>query len=328
MLFTTLIPVYKTQFLQDTVQCLNAQSRKIFQVIFSDDSPTQDLVEVLADIHLTCPISFSYRTIQGKRLGPASNCHHLFNAWLQAPTTPYIHFFLDDDLIFPDFYLWHERALQQTQAKLCISARIVVDEQKTPFIHAKQPDFICQQKTSLIPLSFADCINSTLPSLDNWMGELSCATFDGRALAATLKGKLLSLPYYGINDLGIFLEMAAAHPVYYLNQTLGAFRLNRWQTSRDQHSSIFQATNLAWAALIFDAHQIGALSTSAANDGLLKLKKSLAFMQQQAPHLQGALDALALLPEIPDCRQAFMNYWQHFLASQADYGQAKLPSLS
>jgi hypothetical protein len=325
MLFTTLVPVYKTQFLEDTVQCLNAQSRKTFQVIFSDDSPTQDLAEVLADIHLTCPISFPYRITQGKRIGPASNCHDLFATWLREPNTPYIHFFLDDDLIFPDFYLWHERALQQTQAKLCISARIVVDEQKTPFVHATQPDFITQQNANIIRLPFADCISSTLPSLDNWMGELSCATFDGHALAATLKGQILNLPYYGINDLGLFLEMAAAHPIYYLNQALGAFRINRWQTSRDQQSAIFQATNLAWAALIFDAHQMGALPTLEATEGLLKLKKSLAFMRQQAPCLQGALGALALLPEISSCREAFRNYWLHFLASQADYVQAKLP---
>ena len=326
MLFTTLIPVYKTHFLEDTIQCLNAQSRKNFQVIFSDDSPAQDLSDVLADIHLLQPIGFPYRIIQGRRIGPATNCHDLFAEWLREPLTPYIHFFLDDDLIFPDFYLWHERALQQTKAKLCISARIVVDEQKTPFIHAKQPDFISQQNASIIPLSFADCINSTLPSLDNWMGELSCATFNGQALATTLKGKLLHLPYYGINDIGLFLEMAAAHPTYYLNQTLGAFRVNRWQTSRDQQSTIFQLTNLAWAALIFDAQQIGLLSAEQSISALLQLQKVLQHLQVQAPHLQDALDALYLLPDLDACRTAFSSYWQDTLSNQIDYRHPILPS--
>ena len=326
MLFTTLIPVYKTHFLEDTIQCLNAQSRKNFQVIFSDDSPAQDLSDVLADIHLLQPIGFPYRIIQGRRIGPATNCHDLFAEWLREPLTPYIHFFLDDDLIFPDFYLWHERALQQSQAKLCISARIIVDEKKTPYIHAKQPDFISQQNASLIQLEISDCISSTLSQLDNWLGELSCATFDGHALANTIKGKLLTLPYYGINDLGLFLEMIAANPVYYIKQNLGAFRINRWQTSRDRQSTIFQSTNLAWAALIFDAHQIGLLPAEQSISALHQLQKVIQHLKAQAPHLQGALDALALLPDLHTCRTAFSNYWQGTLSTQADYLHATLPS--
>ena len=326
MLFTTLIPIYKTQFLEDTVQCLNIQSRKIFQVIFSDDSPTQDLAEILADINLTCPISFPYRIIQGKRIGPATNCHDLFAEWLREQRTPYIHFFLDDDLIFPDFYLWHERALQQTKAKLCISARIVIDEKKTPFLRAKQPNFISQQNAHLIHLNFADCIASTLPSLDNWLGELSCATFHGASLAATLKGRLLHLPYYGINDLGLFLEMIATNSAYYIHQTLGAFRVNRWQTSRDRESTIFQLTNLAWAALIFDAQQIGLLSAEQSISALLQLQKVLQHLQVQAPHLQDALDALYLLPDLDACRTAFSSYWQDTLSNQIDYRHPILPS--
>ena len=81
MQFTTLIPIYKTQFLEDLVACLNAQTLQDFQVIFSDDSPSQDVAQLLEDLHLDTPIRFSYRVIPGPRLGPASNAHHLFTAW-------------------------------------------------------------------------------------------------------------------------------------------------------------------------------------------------------------------------------------------------------
>ena len=324
MLFTTLVPIYKTHFLEDTVACLNAQSRQTFQVIFSDDSPTQDLAPLLDDLQITQRLRFPYRIIQGRRIGPATNCHDLFAAWAANKSTPYIHFLLDDDLIFPDFYLWHERAFARGQAKLCVSSRIIVNEKKTPFAHTRQPDFINEQNASFSPLHLPECLQTTLPTLDNWLGELSCATLDGAALGQTLKGQLHQLPYYGINDLGLFLEMIAAHPACYINNTLGAFRVNRWQTSRDAQSSIFKSTIISWASLALDAYHMGQLSEHDVNLCLARVQHSVQNLLPTNPDLHTLALIFTHLPQIPIVAAEFKAYWPQALAGNADFLHAHL----
>ena len=324
MLFTTLVPVYKTHFLEDTIACLNAQSRQIFQVIFSDDSPGQDLAQVLDDLQVTQAIRFPYRIIQGRRIGPATNCHDLFAAWASSKSTPYIHFFLDDDLIFPDFYLWHERAFTHSQAKLCISSRIIVSEKKTPYTHTRLPDFISSQNASFISLGLFDCLQTTLPTLDNWLGELSCATLDGAAAEQIVKGQLLQLPYYGINDLGIFLEMIAAHSACYINNTLGAFRVNRWQASRDAQSSIFKSTIISWTSLALDAYRMGQLSEHDTIQCLNRVQSSVQNLLPANPDLQSLSLIFNHLPQLQIVEAEFKAYWPLALASNADFNHAHL----
>ena len=314
MLFTTLVPVYKTHFLEDTVACPNAQTLNKFQVIFSDDSPTQDLSQLLTDLQSDSLIQFPFRVIQGPRLGPASNCHHLLTAWDHS--TPYIHYLLDDDLIFPDFYQCHAQTYQRSETKTCISSRIIVNEKKTPLGTADLPDFILQKNTRDLALDLQSCIASIIPTCNNWLGELSSATFHGATLAATITGKLRHIPYYGLNDLGIFLEMLAAEPVSYINKHLGAFRINRLQTSGDSRSTIFKSTIISWASLALDARELG-LSDSAAQQCLQRI----------------ALSVKNLLPENPDLAplygllspwQSQVQDWESFSLSFAQYWQGEL----
>ena len=319
MSFTTLIPVYKTHFLEDTITCLNAQTLPSTQVIFSDDSPAQDVQEILDEIQSTQAFRFPFQVLKGRRIGPVTNCHDLLAAWAAHRPTPYIHFLLDDDLIFPDFYLWHARALEKTNAKLCISSRITVRQEKTPFSCGQNPSFISNQDRAIVSLNIIDCAQPILHTLESWLGELSFATFNGASLQKTVKGKVHRLPYYGLNDLGLFFEMMLEHPACYINNNLGAFRLNPWQTSRDSHSIIFQSTVISWAALLFDMHEIGYLQETDLRQGLVKIGGSIKMLPSSNLGAHSLSKTLDNLEDIKQARQLFEIEWINLLSGNPDY---------
>ena len=328
MQFTTLIPIYKTQFLEDLVACLNAQTLQDFQVIFSDDSPSQDTAQLLDELHLDNPIRFSYRVISGLRLGPASNAYQLLTAWNFS--SPYIHYLLDDDLIFPDFYASHMAAYQQTTAQTCLSARIIVDERKTPLAGiSTPPSEALPKKQSIEMLDFASCVRSILPSCNNWLGELSNATFVGQTLADCVSGQLRALPYYGLNDLGVYLEILRQAPAAYIHNTLGAFRINRLQTSGNAHSSVFKSTVVSWISLALDAHSMGALNLTDTQQCLRTVQPSILHLAQSHPELMPLAQILQTWHRAPEgiakLRTDFAHYWLTQLQNYPDYLAAHSP---
>ena len=315
-LFTTLVPVYKTDFIEDILQCLQAQTSQNFKVIFSDDSPTQDLADIIDEWQAHEAPSFAITVIQGPRIGPVSNCHHLLHAW--GNDTPYMHFLFDDDLIFPDFYAAHELAYAQTQADACLSARIIVSEAKAPLFSPALPDFITGNPQRVTLLNRQACVDTILPFCNNWLGELSFATFTSQAITNANKGRLQQIPYYGLNDLGLFMELLATHSVSYINSNLGAFRKNRTQTSQDAHSKVFQSTIISWASIIFDAHSKGWLSTEQTVQGLKKTREMIQSMAKGNAVFAPILSSLADLEDIETAKNAFHQNWRLLLASNPD----------
>lgn len=325
MFFTTLIPVYKTQFLEDLIACLNAQTCKEFQVIFSDDSPTQDAAQILQELTEESNLSFHYRIVSGPRLGPASNCHHLLTEW--AHSTPYIHYLLDDDLISPDFYAQHKQAHGSTLAPpLVISARNIVNERKQIQKDAPLPIGI-KAGGAAMPISFAACIAATLPNCDNWLGELSCATMQGDFIAQHIQGQLARLPYYGLNDLGLFLEILHHATGAFIPQTLGSFRINRWQCSRDVHSDVFRKSNIAWLALALDAYHLGVLTEEQTRECLAHVSQAINKLLPANPNLATTLNALTRKDSLAQLYQRFQTLWLHELQQSPDYRHATSPVL-
>ena len=325
MLFTTLIPVYKTQFLTDTISCLNAQTLKDFSVIFSDDSPTQDAAEMLQELHAEQAFQFPYRVISGPRLGPVSNSHHLFAAWQNQ--SPYVHFLLDDDLITPDFYAMHAKAYAETDAKACFSARTMVNEKKTEIEAAPiPPKTVLPHSQTIETFGFAACAASILPTCDNWLGELSNATFHGATMSQTITGSLAHLPYYGLNDLGIFLEMLRVAPAAYIYRVLGAFRVNRLQTSGNPRSRIFKSTVVSWLSLALDALHLGAITPEMCIQNIAKVKTSIDNLAPNNPELQALAAMLAKWQtqthDLASFEQSFSAYWLAQVASYPDYTRA------
>ena len=316
MLFTTLIPVYKSQFLPDIVACLNAQNLQSFTVIFSDDSPTKDLAEVMHDLQTHEKISFPYKIVQGRNIGPVTNCYDLLDYCDHS--TPYIHFLFDDDLIFPDFYQSHADAYQQTQAQACISSRIIVSEDKQPYAAPSLPPFLTASNERVSLLKIADVAHSILPSCNNWLGEMSSATFNGQVMRQTLKGALQNIPYYGLNDLGVFLEILAQHPVAYIYNNLGAFRRNRSQTSQDRHSKVFQSTIISWASLILDAHSKSWLSDAQTQQGLKKAKEMIQATIQANHGYEELASSLASFDQPEIAKQLFNAAWRSILEKNPD----------
>jgi len=315
-LFTTLVPVYKTDFIEDILQCLQAQTSQNFKVIFSDDSPTQDLADLVQEWQAHAAPTFTIKIIQGPRIGPVTNCHHLLDAW--GYDTPYMHFLFDDDLIFPDFYAEHARAYAQTQADACISARIIVSEAKTPIFSPALPPFITGGNQHITVLNRQECVESILPFCNNWLGELSFATFKSHAIQRASKRQLHQIPYYGLNDLGLFMEMLAEHPVAYIHSNLGAFRKNRTQTSQDSHSKVFQSTIISWASILFDAHSKGWLSTEQATQGLKKTQEMIHSMAKGNAIFSPILSSLAHLEDIEQAKNTFHHHWAALLLSNPD----------
>ncbi len=326
MLITTLIPIYKTHFIEDLINCLHAQTEQRFSVIFSDDSPSQDVAEILADIHTDEPIRFAYEVIPGPRLGPASNCYHLFTAWNKR--SPYLHYLLDDDLIAPAFYQQHLQVLEQTGASLCISARNVVNETGQELQAAQAPAWLTAHAGPQ-QIGFATAVQHILPPCNNGLGELSCATIRGASMVQHIKRGLRQLPYYGLNDLGIFLELLAQEAGIYLPQNLGSFRKNRLQTTGDTRSKIYHYTILSWAALALDAWQMGLLSPNQAEQSLSTVQHSLSNLLPNNPEL-AELHSLfqAPRPDIANFQAQFAPIWHQHLSEVPDFVATTSPLLA
>ena len=258
MNITTLIPAFKPKYLPELLTALYHQTARPERIIFSDDSPDRSFRAALESTPVRSAMAgLNIEVIDGPRAGAFANCRHLLQAW--SGSTPLVHFLLDDDIIYPEFYERH-LAIHATGGVDCsVSRRWTSLEPGLPVGRLPIPEQIVRHQQRALTLESDFLFATTIPSCNNWLGELSHAVFSREVSDLLCEPRLAGISFEGLGDIGFFLSASLRRPIGFLNDALGYFRLNPAQNTQQGSSRDFKAGHLAWIALGLAAQRLNKL---------------------------------------------------------------------
>ncbi len=254
---TTLIPAYKKEYLGELFVALHRQSFKDFKVILSDDSPGGVITDMIKQGHfgrLTSDLNL--RVVRGPQ-NARRNHEQLLDLW--DGQTPLVHFNLDDDIIYPDFYRNHVVAHNAAPCCATVSQRWLSLEDSVPAYSMKLPDFVQDFPGHVFQLTTEELFVSTVGSCDNWLGELSNMVMSAEGARLYPRPPVDDLSYYGLLDIGFLLNAAQTLPVTFIRESLGVFRQNKQQTTHATHTHGGRVGHLVWVAYALAAWRDGYL---------------------------------------------------------------------
>ncbi len=259
-----LIPAYKHQFLIPLVMGLRAQTYQNFKVVISDDSPDNEITKILSASNFSDTLnSLNIEIIEGPKQGPMTNIVHLIKHIQGA--SGLAHFLLDDDLIYPSFYEEHIKVHAKGNVGVSISYRWFVNEAGQPLAIANTPAFVKNNQNQVQSLETNELFHSVVPNCDNWLGEFSNAVFAIDQLHKFQRSCLSNNAYYGLGDVGFYLEIALSKEVMLIKNHLSGFRAHAQQNSLNIMSKTFKSGLLGWIAIAIDAYQLGKISIDQLN---------------------------------------------------------------
>ena len=244
-LITTLIPAYTKDYLGELFLGLRRQTFTDFRVILSDDSPDAEITRMLHDgawSALTDGLDLT--VVRGPR-NARLNHQRLLDLW--AGQTPLVHFHLDDDVIYPDFYRAHVAAHAQQPLGVSVSRRWLGSADGRPAVELPVPAFIAASERRTVELEPGALFASTVAVCENWLGELSNMVISAAGAGCYPKPPVEGINYYGLLDVGLVLEAARALPVVFLHDHLSVFRQHPGQTTQSAvHTHGGRVAFLAW----------------------------------------------------------------------------------
>lgn len=311
---TTLIPAFKHEFFEQLLNALNAQVVKPDRILISDDSKEnlflrsverQEFRELLEGLNI--------QVVQGPKNGQYANFRHLVNLLSYEDTC--FHVLCDDDIIDPGFYHMHRKAHASSEALCSFSKRRITRANGQTTSPGHYPPGIARSNHKMILLEAEFLYSSTLPTMNNWLGEFSNAVFKKDAIRFFLQPSLNGICHYGLYDLGIFLRASEQKGCILINEYLGAFRQSPSQYSSQIGSPTYRSSILAWIALSIAAHRGDRLtseqlfSCAASATSVLKqyFREDLAAKKVFA--LEGLISQRAIEPYI----ESFLSIWPIFL---------------
>lgn len=248
MNITTLIPAFKPQYLRQLLIALQSQTVKPTKIIISDDSPDQAFRAALIDgPYKDVAKELNIEAIEGPRKGGPANGWHLLKVWNES--TPLVHFLMDDDIIYPEFYERHLAVHATGEFDCSVSRRWTATETGQPIGKLKMPEELAQHKDRLVALEADWLFASVIPDCNNWLGEHSNAVYNQSAIATYTEHNIAGVAISGLEDIGLFLAASLKKPVCFINEPLGFFRTSATQVSNQPMSHTFKLGVLAWIAL-------------------------------------------------------------------------------
>ncbi len=316
MNITTVIPAYKPKYLSELLTALYHQTVRPERVIFSDDSPDRAFRAALESAPVMSAMAdMNIDVIDGPRAGAFANCRHLLQAW--RGSTQLVHFLLDDDIIYPEFYERH-LALHAAGAVDCsVSRRWTSLEAGLPVGRLPAPEQIVSHHQRVLSLGSDFLFATTLPSCNNWLGELSHAVFNREVSGLLEEPRLAGISFEGLGDVGLFLSASLKKPIGFLNEALGYFRLNPAQNTQQTSSRDFKAGHLAWIALGLAARRLNKLPPEQVTQcfrtiGVLIMKR-FADVEDMLPFCE-------LVPHLvrgdASAGERFLESWEAFIDSR------------
>ncbi|TDM08991.1 MAG: hypothetical protein C4K60_06435 [Ideonella sp. MAG2] len=314
-LITTLIPAYKKDFLGEVFAGLARQSFKDFQVILSDDSPQAEITRLIRDGHYGPAVRQLQLTVVRGPCNARRNHECLLERW--AGQTPLVHFHLDDDLIYPEFYRQHVEAHATGRFSVSITPRWLGPATGKPSWSLPLPDFIEASPLHRVVVDADTLIRSTVPKGENWVGELNNLVFAADAMARYPYPPSDGLSYYGLMDIGAVIEAVKLAPAVFIRDYQSFFRQHDEQSTRSVGTHSHRIAMLVWAAMALHAWQEQRLSGQEAVQGVsLTVRRCLALYGEGDP----VMDTFYRLVQqhgasLPQLHQAFTQFWLTLLAS-------------
>ncbi|WP_156421958.1 glycosyltransferase family A protein [Paucibacter sp. KCTC 42545] len=315
MQVTTLIPAYKTKYIVELLTGLMTQTLKPQKVIVSDDSPDG----VFGALLQSPQMELARRKLQievhtGPRAGAYENFKHLLRLW--DGSTELVHLLLDDDILYPDFYLRHLMAHASCRSPSSISARWCTNERGQPVEGMPIPKNVWFSNDRIVLLEASLLFSSTLPDCTNWLGEFSNCVMRKEAADLLFSPQFAGVSYEGLWDLGAFLAASLIGPVAYIQDRLGAFRAGGEGHSAQLLGKHMKAAHLAYAALSLGAVRLERLSPDSARKGYAGLHQALLDRYTAEPDVAPFIPVLGRLAAgEAEAEAEFLLLWEQFLRS-------------
>lgn len=251
---TTLIPAYKPDYLGEMFLGLRRQSFRDFRVILSDDSPGGVITDMLRDGRFG-PLASELNLTVVKGPGNARRNHqHLIDQWrASADGSPFVHFMLDDDVVFPDFYKTHLEAHATGTYAVSVSARWLSQQDSRPAWSLPLPKLVTSSPLRAVPVTSKQLFASVVAPCDNWLGELTNMVWAASGIQHFPTPPAAGLSYYGLMDISAVLEAGKHQPLVFVRDHLSVFRQHAEQTTRGVKSHGHRVTMLVWVACALHA---------------------------------------------------------------------------
>jgi hypothetical protein len=312
---TTLIPAYKTKYLVELLTGLVTQTRQPHRVIVSDDSPGGEFGALLRSPGMALAMrKLPIEIHQGPRAGAYENFKHLIQLW--DGSTEFCHLMLDDDILYPDFYMRHMMAHATGHHPCSISARWNTNERGQPVEGMPIPKAVWFSNDRTLLLDATVLFSTTLPECQNWLGEFSNCVMRKEMAELLFKPEFGGVSYAGLWDLGAFLAASLINPVVYIQDRLGAFRAGGEGHSAQMLGKHMKAAHLGYGALALGAARIGRLGAEQARQCYAALHGALHNRYAQEPDVAPFVNIMRRLSQGDAAAEAeFLQHWNAFLSS-------------
>lgn len=312
---TTLIPAYKTKYLIELMTGLITQTHAPSRVIVSDDSPSGEFGALLRSPAMALAMQkLPIEIHTGPRAGAYENFKHLVKLW--DGSTEFCHLLLDDDLLYPDFYMRHMMVHATGRHPCSISARWNANERGQPVEGMPVPKAVWLSNDRSLLLDATVLFSTTVPDCQNWLGEFSNCVMRKETADLLHEPAFGGVPYAGLWDLGLFLAASLINPVVYIQDRLGAFRAGGEGHSAQLLGKHMKAAHLAYAALALGGVRIGRLGADSARRAYAGLLAPLQQRYGQEADVAPFIDILRRLSQGDVAAEGeFLAHWQVFLAS-------------
>jgi hypothetical protein len=315
MHITTLIPAYKTKYLQELLAGLMTQTRKPDRIVISDDSPSGEFTQQLlspryANWVATLPLELHV----GRRAGAYENFKNLVRLW--AGRSELFHILLDDDVIFPDFYAQHLQTHQMAELSCSISARWNANERGQPIEGMPVPEAIASSNSRIMSMGPKAMFSSTVPGSVNWLGEFSNCVIRARCAELLEQPAFGGVSYAGLWDLGFFLAASLQAPIGYIQDRLGYFRAGGEGHSAQRNGPHMKAAYLGYVALAVGGCRIGQVTPEQMRMCATGMAGALVKNYADQPDVMAFVPLLLELGQGSEGAEAvFVEAWHGFLQS-------------
>jgi glycosyltransferase involved in cell wall biosynthesis len=309
----TIIPAYKSKFIASLLTSLLLQTRAPDCILISDDSKNDEYSDSLKEFrHLLD--NRNVTLISGPKSGGYRNTLHLIEQL--GSDIDLVHLMMDDDLLYPTFYEQHLGVHAHLSTMCTVSKRWVANETGLPISSPNLPAQIKAGKDRLFLVSRADLMETTIPSMNNWLGEFSNMVIRKETLKGFfLKLELAGMRVDGLEDLGAMLAAAERSPIIFINEALGCFRINESQNSQNLAGAPMKRSHLSWVILAILGSREGFLSGEKTIKSYqiagAKIAKTYATEPDMYPFIQ-LIDHL--IKRTPDAENRFIQTWHNYLA--------------
>lgn len=310
-MITTLIPAYKPQFFAELLLGLANQTYKDFKVVVSDDSPNNEVTSLINSSQLA-PIrnAIQLEVIAGPKLGGYQNAFSLLRKYAQE--SDFFHLLFDDDVIYPTFYETHLREHGKQTSLVSVSARWMANPHGQPY---SQPmDYETAKKLEQNFDAKTIC-QQMLPAFHNKLGEYSHALYRKEAAPLLLTPSIDELSYFGLDDLGSFINATKETKGIYIANTLGFFRTHPQQNTNNTQNTSIKSAHLAWIAMAVIAHNRGWLDNNQFGQCVMRVKKALLKAYQNNEEISPFLNIFETEKELDSFKRQFTQLWSEFLLS-------------